>query len=237
MKIEIWSDVICPWCYVGKRRLEAAIEQFDHGAEVEVVWHSYELNPNAPVSSELDLATGMARKFGVSVDEARAMNDHMTELAARDGLDFDLGNARPGNTFDAHRLIHLAAQRGLQGALKERFLAAYFTEGAAVSDHDTLARLAVSVGLDAREVAVVLAGTAYADEVRADEEHAMDLGVSGVPFFVIDGRFAVPGAQSTDLFLDTLERAWRKAHPIEVLQPAQGVDDGGGACTDDSCVI
>ncbi len=236
MKIDIWSDVICPWCYVGKRRLEAAIEQFDHGDEVEVVWHSYELNPNAPVSSELDLAAGMARKFGVSLDQARAMNDHMTELAARDGLEFDLGRARPGNTFDAHRLIHLAASHGLQGALKERLLAAYFTEGAAVSDHDTLARLAVSVGLDAREVADVLAGTAYADEVRADEEHAMDLGVSGVPFFVIDGRFGVPGAQATDVFLDTLERAWRKAHPIEVLQPAQGVDDGG-VCTDDSCVI
>jgi predicted DsbA family dithiol-disulfide isomerase len=236
MKIDIWSDVICPWCYVGKRRLEAAIEQFDHGSEVEVVWHSFELNPHAPMSSELDLATGMARKFGVSLDEARAMNDHMTELAARDGLEFDLGRARPGNTFDAHRLIHLAAARGLQGALKERLMAAYFTEGAAVSDHDALARLAVSVGLDAREVADVLAGTAYADEVRADEEHAMDLGVSGVPFFVIDGRFGIPGAQATDVFLDTLERAWRKAHPIEVLPPAQGVDDGG-VCTDDSCVI
>jgi predicted DsbA family dithiol-disulfide isomerase len=235
MKIDIWSDVICPWCYVGKRRLEAAIEQFEHADDVELVWHSYELNPHAPVSSELDLATGLARKFGVSVAEARAMNVHMTELAERDGLEFDLDRARPGNTFDAHRLIHLAADRGLQGALKERFLAAYFTEGAAVSDHEMLARLAVSVGLDAGEVAEVLAGDAYAAAVRADEEQALDLGVSGVPFFVVDGRFGVPGAQSTDVFLDVLERAWRKAHPIEVL-PAADLDDGG-VCTDDSCVI
>ena len=235
MKIDIWSDVICPWCYIGKRHVESAIEQFEHGSETEVVWHSFELNPNAPVASDLDLATGLAQKFGVSVAEAEVMNARMTEMAARDGLEFNLDVARPGNTFDAHRLLHLAAERGLQGELKERFMAAYFTEGAPVSDPDTLARLAISVGLDATEVGDVLAGTAYADEVRADEEHAGDLGVSGVPFFVIDGKFGVPGAQSSAVLLDTLERAWTKAHPIEIVQPAAGAD--AGVCVDDSCTI
>jgi predicted DsbA family dithiol-disulfide isomerase len=210
MRVEIWSDVVCPWCYVGKRNFETALAGFEHRDEVEVTWRSFELDPSAPAAREGDYPSHLAKKYGMSRAQAQQMIDSMTKTGAGVGLVLDFERARPGNTFDAHRLLHLAADRGVQGALKERLQRATFTEGEPIGDRQALLRLAVEVGLPEAEVAAVLDGDAYADHVRADERLALDLGISAVPFFVIEGRFGVPGAQPPDVLLRALERAWEK---------------------------
>ncbi len=231
MRVEIWSDVVCPWCYVGKRRFEAALARFEHRDRVEVVWRAFELDPSAPPERQGAYAERLATKYRVDATEARAMIDRMVSAGAADGLELRFDRARPGNTFDAHRLLHLAAERGVQDDLKERFLLATFTEGEPISDHGTLARLAAQVGLDADEVVAVLAGDAYVAEVRADERLAAQLDVTGVPFFVVDGRYALPGAQPPDLLLRVLERARDEAHRQAMVvggEIAAGCD--GDAC-------
>jgi predicted DsbA family dithiol-disulfide isomerase len=235
MQVDIFSDVVCPWCAVGKRRFEAALQRFEHAGEIDVVWRAYELDPSAPVRREGDYAERLARKYGMTREQALAANERLTATAAVEGLDFHFERARPGNTFDAHRLLHYARQVGvgLQDALKERLLVAYFTEGAAVGEPETLVRLAAEVGLDADECAAILAGDRYSAEVRADESEALALGITGVPFFVIDGKFGVPGAQDADTMLRVLERAWTKAHPLEVV----AVSPGGDACEGHSCAV
>jgi predicted DsbA family dithiol-disulfide isomerase len=211
MQVEIWSDVVCPWCYIGKRRFEKALRRFAHADEVEVVWRSFELDPNAPIDGEIDLTARLAEKYGVSRAQAEAMTRRVTGIAADDGLRYRLDIARPGRTFDAHRLLHLAADRGVQDALKEALLAAYQTEGEPIADHEVLARVAVAAGLDEDEVRHVLAGDKYADDVRHDEREARELGITGVPFFVIDRRYGVGGAQSSDVLVQALEQAWAEA--------------------------
>ncbi len=207
MRVEIWSDVVCPWCYIGKRHFEQALEHFEHRDEVEVIWRSFELDPGHPSSYDGDLTEALAAKYGTSPDQARAMIDGMSERAASVGLHYDLHRAVPANTFDAHRLIHLAAARGLQDVAKERLFTAYMTEGADVGDHGTLLRLAGEIGLDEAEAEAVLAGGDYGDAVREDERRAGQIGVSGVPFFVIDGAFAISGAQPAELMLSGLRQA------------------------------
>jgi predicted DsbA family dithiol-disulfide isomerase len=213
MKVEIWSDVVCPWCYIGKRRFERALATFAHRDEVEVVWRSFELDPNAPATVDVDLIERLASKYGVSRAEAESMNARVTANAAEEGLDYRLDIARPGNTFDAHRMLHLAAARGVQLEMKERLLAAYQTEGQPIADAATLVRAAVAVGLDEQEARSVLAGDAYADAVRHDEIEAQQLGVRGVPFFVIDRRYGVSGAQPSDVLLEALDQAWAERVP------------------------
>jgi predicted DsbA family dithiol-disulfide isomerase len=208
VKVEIWSDVVCPWCYVGKRNLEAALAEFPHADQVEIEWRSFELDPTTPTRVELSMDEVLERKYGMTPEQATAANARMTGLAASVGLEYHLDRVQIGNTFDAHRLLHLAADEGLGGALKERLLRAYFTEGRAVSDPDTLAELAAEVGLDPGRVAAVLAGDEFGDEVRADEARAVELGSTGVPFFVLDGRLGVPGAQPPDVLLRLLQRVW-----------------------------
>ncbi|HUP86604.1 MAG TPA: DsbA family oxidoreductase [Acidimicrobiales bacterium] len=234
MQIEIWSDVVCPWCYIGKRRFEEALASFAHGDEVSVVWRSFELDPRAPRERQGDYASRLAKKYGMSGDRAMATLHHMTDVAAEEGLEFDFARTRAGNTFDAHRVLHLAAERGVQGAVKERLLRAYFTEGEPIGDPDTLVRLAGEAGLDEGEVKDVLSGDAFGAHVRADEAAAEELDVTGVPFFLVDRRFAVAGAQSTDVFVRVLERAWEKSHTaIEVVAgPADGE-----VCDDGSCPV
>jgi len=208
MLIEIWSDVVCPWCYIGKRNLEAALAEFDHAEEVVVEWRSYELDPTTPARVELSMDEVLERKYGMTSEQASTANRQMTELAAKVGLEYHLDRVQIGNTFDAHRLIHLAATVGKAGAMKERLLRAYFTEGRAISDPATLADLATDVGLEPERVAVVLSGDEYAAAVRADEARAMELGSTGVPFFVFDERLGIPGAQPPDVLLRLLNRAW-----------------------------
>jgi predicted DsbA family dithiol-disulfide isomerase len=208
VRVEIWSDVVCPWCYIGKRRFDEAMAQFDHADAVEVVWRSYELDPAGPREREGDYVSRLAVKYGVSEDNAQAMIDRMVDVAEGVGIEMRFDRARLGNTFDAHRLLHLARDRGVQGEVKERLFQAAMTEGRPIGDRDELVALAADAGLDPEEAAAVLAGDEYAENVRADEREAAALGCRGVPFFVVDRRFAVAGAQSTDLFLEVLDEAW-----------------------------
>jgi predicted DsbA family dithiol-disulfide isomerase len=235
MRVEIWSDVVCPWCYIGKRNLEAALAGFEHRDGVEVTWRSFELDPSAPAVREGDYAVRLAEKYGVPLAEGRRMLASMTSAAAGAGLAFDFDRARPGNTFDAHRLIHLAGERGAQDAMKERLLRATFTEGEPVGDRGTLVRLAVEAGLDGEDAAAVLDSDAYAAEVRADERQALELGITAVPFFVIDRTFGVPGAQPPDVLTRALQRAWDKS-PTPILDIAGAADDAPG-CEDDACAV
>jgi predicted DsbA family dithiol-disulfide isomerase len=233
MQIEVFSDVVCPWCYIGKRRLEQALSTFPHTDEVTITYRSFQLDPTAPRRSEETLAQHLATKYGRTLDEARQMNQRVSDVAATVGLDFRLADAQRGNTFDAHRLLQLAAVRGRQPELKERLMRAYFTEGALLSDHDELIALAVEVGLDPTEVEAVLAGDDYADAVRADLALARGFGVTGVPFFVVDRTYGVSGAQEAAVLTDVLQRAWTEAHPLTVVTPDGPADD----CADGVCEV
>jgi predicted DsbA family dithiol-disulfide isomerase len=236
VQVEIFSDVVCPWCAIGKRRFEAALGRFEHADEIDVVWRAFELDPNAPTRREGDNADRLAKKYGMTRQQALEASERLTKAAAAEGLDFHFEHAQSGNTFDAHRLLHYArsAGPGLQDALKERLLVAYFTDGAAIGEPETLLRLAAEVGLDPVECADILASDRYADEVRADEREALELGVTGVPFFVVDGKFGIPGAQDPDTILAVLRQAWTRAHPLEVV--SSGATDGV-VCEGDSCAV
>jgi len=207
VKIQVWSDVVCPWCYVGKRRLEAALKQFPD--PVEIAWRAFELDPNAPRLREeiQSLPARLAAKYGRTPAQAQAMLDQMTETAAVEGIEMHFERALTANTFDAHRLIHLGGLRGVQTAVKERLMRAYFTEGALLSDHPTLVRLAGEAGLDSDEAARVLASDTYAKDVRTDEAEARSHGISGVPFFLLNGQVGVSGAQSPEALLSALRQA------------------------------
>lgn len=235
MEIEIWSDVVCPWCYIGKRRFENALAQFSHRDAVNIHWRSFELDPDAAQQYPGTLDEMLAQKYEIPQQQAAQMNARVIGLAADEGLAYHLDQARHGNTFNAHRLLHLAAERGVQGALAERLMRAYFTEGQPIGDVETLARLASEAGLDADEARATLAGDDYTAEVRADERRAAMLGIRGVPFLVVDERYAVSGAQPTEVFLKALETAWGAAHPLTIVGGDDGADSG--ACADDSCAI
>ena len=208
MRIEVWSDVVCPWCYIGKRNLEAALRSFEHADAVEVVWRSYELDPTGPRQRSGSYVERIARKYGIDVGAARASMARMVSAGAEAGVDLRFETLRAGNTFDAHRLLHHAREVGVQHELKERLFAATFTEGEPIGDPDTLVRLAADVGIAPDDARRALEEGRFADAVRADEAEAEDVGVQGVPYFVVDRRFAVPGAQAPDVFLRVLDRAW-----------------------------
>jgi predicted DsbA family dithiol-disulfide isomerase len=226
--VEIWSDIACPWCYIGKRRFEAALAGFEHRDEVHVVWRSFELDPGAPRERGGDRAQRLAEKYGMTIEQAREAERRVVDAAAGDGLDFRFDLQRSGLTFDAHRLLHLAAQHGLQDAMKERLMRAYFTDGALVGDHDTLARLAAEVGLEEAEVRETLAGDRYAEAVREDERTASELGISAVPTFVVDRALGASGAHPPEALLDLLRRGWAN-------RPAVPLAAGGEACGIDGC--
>jgi predicted DsbA family dithiol-disulfide isomerase len=230
LRIDVWSDIACPWCFVGKRRLERALEQFPHADEVKVVWHAFELDPSAPPERDpaISHTARIAKKYGISVEQARANSDRLTQVARGEGITFDFEHIRSGNTFDAHRLVHLGHERGRQDAVKERFLKAYLEEGALMSDRATLVRLAAEAGLDEGEAADVLASDLFTDAVRDDENQARELGISGVPCFVLDGRFAVSGAQSPQVLLSALHQAWTERDPVPTFEE-------GAACGPDGC--
>jgi predicted DsbA family dithiol-disulfide isomerase len=228
VQVEIWSDVVCPWCYIGKRRFEKAAVRF--GQPVEVVWRSYELNPDAPPVREGSYVDRIARKYGITPEQATNQYKRITDLARAEGLDYHLERARPGRSFDAHRLLHLARERGIQDGVKERLLAGYLEEGVAIGVGDELAPLAVSAGLNADEVEAVLASDTYSDAVRADQAQAVEIGITGVPFFLVDGRFAIPGAQDPDTIVAVLERAHQRRTPqLGNETSASCADDNGTA--------
>ena len=234
LRVDVWSDIACPWCYIGKRHLEAALKELPGAAEVEIQWRAFELDPGAPAERErgVTYAQRIARKYGCTETEADGMVERMVDVAREDGLDFHFERVRSGNMFDAHRVIHLAHERGVQDAVKERFLLAYMTEGALMSDAQTLVRLGAEAGLDAEEVRATLASDRYACEVRADEQDAKELDITGVPFFVVDGKYAISGAHPAAVLLKALTlageaRAKEKPKPVLFSE--------GAVCGPDGC--
>ncbi|HLI58912.1 MAG TPA: DsbA family oxidoreductase [Solirubrobacteraceae bacterium] len=214
MQIEIWSDIACPWCYVGKRRFEAALARFGHADETTVTWRSFELDPGAPAERAGEGAAHLAEKYGMTLEEARASQAGLAATAAGEGIEMRFDIQRMGRTFDAHRLVHLGAAHGIQDAVKERMMRAYFTEGALMSDHEALVALAGEAGLDADEARATLRSDRFADAVRADERDAARLGISAVPTFVADRTIGVSGAQPAEQLLAFLREAWsRRAAP------------------------
>ena len=231
MQIEIWSDVVCPWCYIGKRRLEKALAGFPHADEVEVVYRSFQLDPSAPVVPTETVAESLGRKYGGGPEAGRQMIDRVEAVAAEEGLLFRHHQALRVSTVDAHRLLHLALAEGKQADLKEALLSAYFIETENVADHETLVRIATGVGLDEARVREVLESNEFADEVETDIRQAVAFGANGVPFFVLDRKYGISGAQPVEVFTQTLERAWTDSHPV--LDVVGGAD----ACGPDGCAI
>ncbi|HET9934023.1 MAG TPA: DsbA family oxidoreductase [Polyangiaceae bacterium] len=220
--IDIWSDVACPWCYIGKRRLEAALPQVPGLGEVEITWHAFELDPSAPRenNSGTSYAERLAKKYGQTTDQAERMIARVVEVARAEGLDFRFDRIRPGNTFDAHRLLAHARLAGRQDAVAERLFHAYFTEGKCIARAGELQSVAVAAGLDADVVSNLLSSDLLTEEVRQDQSEAAALGVHAVPFFVFDQRLAVSGAQGTTVFVQALERALRERAPSEFEEGA-----------------
>jgi predicted DsbA family dithiol-disulfide isomerase len=234
MKVEIWSDVACPWCYIGKRRFESALGSFGHRDAVEIVWRSFQLDPEAPQVAQESHDELLAKKFGVSEAQVAQMNAQLSGLAAKEGLEYRFDLLKSSNTFDAHRLIHLAATHGLQGEMKESLMHAYWSKGLALWDTEAMVKIAEQVGLDADEARATLESDAYADEVRADLERAHMFGINGVPFFVFDEKYGVSGAQPAETFGKVLEQVWTESHPL-VRVGADNPD--AGVCVDGSCAI
>lgn len=235
MKVEIWSDFMCPFCYIGKRRFEAGLQQFAGKDHVEVVYRSFELDPNAKRDVDHDVHDMLANKYGMSRERAKAMNDDLTKQAAAVGLTYHFDTMILTNTKDAHRLALFAAKYGKMEAMTERLLKAYFTESKHIGDHTTLAELAAEVGLDPKEAAEMLASDQFTQEVRSDEQEATQLGVRGVPFFVINRKYAVSGAQSPQVFAQALQQAWDEDHPkLTVLNETEGSAQNA-ACADGVC--
>jgi predicted DsbA family dithiol-disulfide isomerase len=237
VRIEIWSDVVCPWCYIGKRRLESALSGFEHADGVEIVYRSFQLDPAAPRVPDQTVAEHLGSKYGGGPAAGQQMVDRTEAVAAEEGLLFRLGEAQRANTIDAHRVLHLALEASgpvLQSALKEELLAAYFMRAENIADHDLLRRTAEKVGLDSAAVDEVLTSDRYADAVEKDIREAAALGATGVPFFVIDRKYGISGAQPAEVFGQVLERAWDEAHPqLEHV----GAPESDDSCGPDGCAV
>ncbi|MFI6643549.1 DsbA family oxidoreductase [Streptomyces sp. NPDC050504] len=233
MRVEIWSDIACPWCYIGKARFEQALAAFPHRDGVEVVHRSFELDPNTPRGTTAPVVEMLAAKYGRTLDEARSMEANVASNAHGEGLGYVLEGRDHGNTFDIHRLLHLAKARGVQDALLDLAYRTNFADERSVFDPEVLIGLAVEAGLDETEARAVLADEdAYADEVRADEREAAELGANAVPFFVLDRRYGVSGGQPAEVFAQALEQAWKDRAP---LAPVSGAAEGATCAPDGTC--
>jgi len=221
MQVEIWSDVMCPFCYIGKRRFEQALAQFEHKEDVKVSWKSFQLDPEMPAHTGKNVYEYLAERKGITIPHAKQLNEQVSAMAAEAGLQYNLDKAIVANSFDAHRFSHLAAQHGLGDAAEESLFKAYFTDGENIADHNVLARLGANIGLDAAEVKTALAGNSFTQDVQADVNEAAELGARGVPFFVIDRKYAVSGAQPAATFLNALQHAFTE----QAKQPAAGSDN------------
>ena len=219
MKVEIWSDVMCPFCYIGKHKFENALEQFAHKDDVEVVWKSFQLNPDIKTDPNKNTTEYLAEVKGWSLVQAQEATQYVTDLAQKVGLTYNMDKAVVANSFDAHRFLHFAKQHGVQNEAKEQLLKAYFTEGLNTADHDVLIQLGTAVGLDAVKLKALLDSDLYANEVQHDIYEAQQVGVRGVPFFVLNNKYAVSGAQESNLFLQALNQTWAETEkPIVVME-------------------
>jgi len=234
MRIDIWSDVVCPWCYIGKRRLERALDDFPHREQIEVVYHSFQLDPAAPTDPTESALQMLMRKYRLTETQAREAQGRVSSAAAEEGMHWRHEESPFVGTGDAHRLLHLALEAGRQAELKEALLHAYFGEARNVADHEVLRELAVGAGLDPHRVEEVLASREFQDAVEADFQQAAAYGATGVPLFVIDQRYGVSGAQPVDVFRKALERAWAESHPV--LETVPGAVDAD-ACGPDGCPV
>ncbi len=235
MKIEVWSDVVCPFCYIGKRRLEEALEKFPHKDKVEVEFKSYQLDPNTPPYTGQSYYDSMAAKFG-SVEQVKQMTDNLAVQAKSVGLDFDFENAKQANTFDAHRISKFAETHGRGLGISEKLLKAHFVDGKDVGDAETLADIAAEVGLDRDDALAAFEDKqAYADEVNADIEEASQFGITGVPYFIINRKYAISGAQPVETFLGALEKVWEEENPVPVFEDLSTTD--ADACGPEGCEV
>ncbi|MFC4100651.1 DsbA family oxidoreductase [Paenibacillus xanthanilyticus] len=237
MRVEVWSDYMCPFCYIGKRRFEKGLADFAHREEVEVVYRSFELDPNSPKSVDHDVHQMLALKYGMSREQAIANNKNVGQQAAAEGLAFNFDDMVLTNTFDAHRLSHFAAAHGKRTEVSELLFKAYFTDSRHLGEHEVLADIAAEAGLNREAALAVLAGSQYAQEVRAEEEEGARLGIRGVPFYVIDRKFGVSGAQPAHVFLGALQQAWDEGQSAGNETHASGDAGGGDACDDGSCAV
>lgn len=229
MKIEIWSDVACPWCYIGKRRFETALNNFQHKDQVEVKWRSYQLDPSLPDHYDGTELGYLSERKGMAAEQVSQMFAHVSAQAAGEGLRYDFDKVVVANSFKAHQLLHLAAAHGRGDDAKEALLSAHFEHGEDIGDNGFLVRTGVALGLDADGIAQALETEKYADEVRADFAEARALGITGVPFFVIDRKYGISGAQPAELFSQALNEAWQEAHPLVMVGQPAGAGQGAGA--------
>lgn len=236
MKIEVWSDYVCPFCYIGKRRLEMAIEQFPYQDQVEVEFKSFQLDPNTPKYTEQSIYEALAAKFGTSEAQVREMNKGMIAQAAEIGLTYNYDNMKPTNTFDAHRLAKFAKTVGKEKDLTENLLRGYFTESKNVGDLETLADIAEASGIDRAQALEILNDEkAFAVDVNNDQIIAQQFRITGVPFFIINQKYAISGAQPLETFANALEKVWEEENPKPLFEDLS--QDTGAVCTDDSCII
>lgn len=230
MKVEIWSDVVCPFCYIGKRRFEKALQGFDAKDKVEITWRSFQLDPEMEFVPGQTVHQYLGRRKGVSEAEGRRMNDAMAAMAKEVGLNYHFDEAIIANTLNAHRLLHFAKEKGVQSELKERLFRAYYTEGKNIGDTETLARLGEEAGLERNEIPAILQSEAYLHEVRQDQHIAAQIGARGVPFFVFNDKYAVSGAQGEALFRQVLEKVWEEEKPTLVSEEGEGFCSIDGTC-------
>ena len=229
MKVEIWSDVMCPFCYIGKRRFEEALQDFEHKGQVEIEWKSFQLNPDTKTNPDINIDQYLADVKGWTLDYAQQLNSQVTQMAAEVGLEYNLDRAVVANSFNAHRFSHLAKSHGLGVEAEESLFRAYFTDGKNIDDNDTLIELGQQIGLNAGEIKEMLKGNAYADDVKHDIAEAQYLGVRGVPFFVMNSKYAISGAQATPVFEETLEKAfgeWQSENTKPKLEIIEGESCG-----------
>lgn len=236
MKIEIWSDYVCPFCYIGKRRLEKALEDFPHKDKIDIEFKSFELDPNAKRDTDLTIYEILAKKYGMPVEEAKRMSAGVAKQAAEVGLQFNFDTSIPTNTFDAHRLAKYAESKGKAKEMTESLLKAYFTDSKHIGDKNYLKELGVSLGLDLVEVDEVLAGDSFEKDVRFDQREAKEIGVQGVPFFVFNSKYAISGAQPPEVFAEALAKVWEEENEKPKLRNFESKNKSDTSyCSDDCC--
>lgn len=232
MKIEVWSDYQCPFCYIGKARLNKALEQFPNRDKVEVSFRSFELDPNAAKDIPMNMYEMLMNKYGLTLEQVKQNSANLWQQAKNEGLDFQFDTMVLTNSFDAHRLLKFAATQGKEAEMNEALFQAYFTDSLHIGDHATLLDIAERVGLDRAETELFLNSEQFGKEVRQDEQQANQLGVTGVPFFVVNNKYGISGAQPTEVFLNTLQDVWAEDHPLQMINSTEG-----DVCADGSCIV
>ncbi|MBC6110173.1 DsbA family protein [Pedobacter fastidiosus] len=238
MKVEIWSDVMCPFCYIGKRHFEQAIDRLPFKNEIEVDWKSYQLNPEYHNTNNETVYEYLSRSKGMPIEQAKQMTKQVVDMASNAGLTIDFDKNIPANTFNAHRLIHLAAKHNLQDLAEEKLFEAHFVQSRNIGETSVLVDVAGEIGLDKAEAEEVLNSDQFAEAVRYDVYESQSLGIRGVPYFVMDRKYGVSGAQPVQAFTDALTQSfteWKETQPKSTLTSLNKTDDA--VCDENGCEI